>query len=187
MKNQSLFATFLIGSFAIFLIGACDGCQDVFSDWIREATVNIPDEDQTPPIIWFEVIDAKTGSTQTITTDSELVKNPGDVLNVNLWAEDNESGIKELCISSGFQVECCSIDSSPRICSRTQTLGSTQCQDFSHMTNRAFKKWFILNKLTIVAGCQDNFELESASYGFSGTVENFLGGTASINLSIRTP
>lgn len=184
MKKTLSITALLLGLSGLFWISSCDGCRETLDKFIREAMIPIPKADRTPPKIWFEVTDTKTNTTQTFTSDTDLIKSNGDHLKIVLWGEDADGGIKKLCLAHSFRSTCCSTSGSPQVCSTTQTLGVNQCQDFSDLTTQAFKKWFILDDLNISLGCGDGFVLRSGGYGLIGTVENFHGGQASISLGI---
>lgn len=165
------------------IISSCDGCRKTLDKFFEEALIDIPKGDRTPPKIWFEVTDVKTGEVRNITTNSEITKNRGDVLRIVLWGEDADGGVKKLCLSNGFSYRCCN-NGNPNVCSLAQTLGVNNCQDFSNLTTQAFKKWFIISELELSFTCSNGFEYESGSYGLTGTVENYNGGQASIGLGI---
>ena len=184
MRNFTFFAALFLSAIGFFLISSCEGCQKTLVTWLDEATITVPKEDPTPPKIWFEVIDAKTGTVQTITTDTELTSSNGDFLKINLWGEDADGGIKKLCLGYGFRKECCFTDYP--VCSRTQSLGLEQCQDFSDK-DIAFKRWFILSEQQVDATCQEGAELQYVSYSFVGSVENFHGGQKGLTLVIKAP
>lgn len=184
MKTKLSFAVLAVALAAMTFIFSCDGCQKALDRFLEGALVDIPKEDRTPPRIWFEVTDAKTGETQVITSSTDISKNNGDVLDIVLWGEDADGGVKKLCLATGFSQECCTTSGSPTLCSVTQTSGANNCLDFSNMTTQAFKKWFIKNDLEVSLKCGTGFEFKSGSYGLVGTVENFHGGQASIGLGI---
>ncbi|MBK6932641.1 MAG: hypothetical protein IPH12_17985 [Saprospirales bacterium] len=104
MKKTLSITALLLGLSGLFWISSCDGCRETLDKFIREAMIPIPKADRTPPKIWFEVTDTKTNTTQTFTSDTDLIKSNGDHLKIVLWGEDADGGIKKLCLAHSFPV-----------------------------------------------------------------------------------
>jgi len=186
MKRINFFTILLLCVFGMTLIISCDSCSENIEAWFEQITVTIPENDSTPPKIWFEVTNTTTGNVMTVTSDKEITPNSGENYKIELWAEDNESGIKKLCLYPSYSKTCC--QESGNICSTVKPLLTYTCQDFSDLEDVGFKKWFLLSEYTHPSMlCNDNWRLEEYHRGFLGSASNFLGGNSQIQLVFKAP
>ncbi len=167
-----------------FYLISCDGCQNKIGPWLDEHTVEIPKEDNTPPIAWFEITDGKSGETIKVEKDTSMRRENGSHLSIVFFGKDDESGIKKLCYTGGSRQECCSTNLNPRLCSVTQPISGVICTEMPDFGENAFISWFMITEIPISMNCDANWELVSGTYGLTGTVTNSMDVQTNISLTI---
>jgi len=100
----------VLATFAVFLVllsCACDPCDD------QSGTIEIDPADRTAPDLYWQVTtltntpDGPISALRLITDpNTNITMTPNDFVEVTLFAEDNESGVKRMNVQGGFGYTC---------------------------------------------------------------------------------
>ena len=172
--HHSGMALFLFGALALF---SCTN-QDCF----EELTLTIPQSDNTPPTLTWEITDLATNNTTTHSGSAvDISTTPGKNYRVVCKAADPDGGIKMMTFAGPGFTQTCN-ENGQDVTITTSIIANEM--DFSSLLPQALKEWRTEIENMEVMGCGEG-TLVSLNMHIFGSVENHHGGQASSTLNFN--